>query len=160
MYFLQALWVTPCHRRSTQMCLSPQTGVTTGGVHWGVLTTTAYWTLVGSLWQWRLIMKDKSRLSSTKKGFFCVILHCSAERSPSNFATYSHHQVFHRWRPVLEVLQLHRAAILLCRTGIRAWHPECQCVGFQAWGRRPAHVGGSHHWFPEPHYKGVWVIMF
>lgn len=60
----QAPLGTPCHRRSTQMCLSPRTGVTAGGGRWGALTTTAYWTLVGSLWLWRISEKDKSRPSS------------------------------------------------------------------------------------------------
>lgn len=51
------------------MCLSPQTGVIAGGGHWGVLTTTAYWTLGVSLWLWRPSMKDKWRLSSTEQIF-------------------------------------------------------------------------------------------
>lgn len=69
---LQELWVTLCHRRSTQMYLSLLTGVITGGEHWGVLTTTAFWTPVGSLWLWRLNVKDKSRLSSAEQ-IFCII---------------------------------------------------------------------------------------
>lgn len=76
-----------------------------------------------------------------------------------NSATISCPQILHRRGPVLEVLQLHRAALLLCRPGIRARDQghECQRVGLPAWGRRPAHVGGCHHWFSEPHYKRVWV---
>lgn len=63
---LQVLWVTPCRRRSTQTCLSPQTGVITGGGHWGALTTTAYWTLGVWSWPWKPSVRDKSRPSSTE----------------------------------------------------------------------------------------------
>lgn len=71
----------------------------------------------------------------------------------------SHRQVLHRWRPVLEVLQLHQTALLLCRAGIRARDQghERQRLGLPAWGWWSAHVGGCNHWFPESHYKRVWV---
>lgn len=54
-----------CRRRSTRTCLFPRMVATAGRGHCGVLTITAYWTLVASLWLWRLSEKDKSRLSST-----------------------------------------------------------------------------------------------
>lgn len=61
---LKAPLGTRCHRRSTRTCLSPRMEATAGGGHCGVLTTTAYWTRVASLWLWRLSEKDKSRPSS------------------------------------------------------------------------------------------------
>lgn len=54
-----------CHRRSTRTCLFPRTVATAGRGHCGVLTITAYWTQVASLWLWRLSEKDKSKPSST-----------------------------------------------------------------------------------------------
>lgn len=171
----QVLWVTLCPHRSTQMCLSPQMGVITGGGHWGVLTTTAYWTLGVSLWLWRPSVKDKSRRSSTEYNETIVLFvngglnvlickvsfHLNCSELYINSAPISCHQVLHRRRPVLEVLQLHRTALLLCRPGIRAGDQghERQRVGLPARGWWPAHVGGCHHWFPEPHYKRVWVKM-
>lgn len=58
---------------------------------------------------------------------------------------------------MLEVLQLHGAAFLLRRPGVRAGHQghERQRVGLPPRGGRPAHVGGRHHRFPEPHYERV-----
>lgn len=70
-------------------------------------------------------------------------------------------QVLHGWGTVLEVLQLHRAALLLRRPGVRAGHQfhDCERVGLPAWGRQAAHVGDGHHRFPKAHYKRVWVKL-
>ena len=155
---LQVLWVTLCRRRSTRTCLSPQTGVITGEGRWGALTTTAYWTLGVWSWPWRPSVKDKSRPSSTE-WIFLYILCISSFLCTRLLHTPSCPQVLHRRGPVLEVVQLHRAALFLCGPGVRAGDQghECQRVGLPARRRRPAHVGGRHHRLPEPHYKRVWV---
>lgn len=93
---------------------------------------------------------------------FCITPQLSCGDICSNLWFISHLQVFHRWRPVLEILQLHWTAILLCRPGVWAWHQgtERQRVGLQARGGQPAHVGGCHHWLPESDYKRVWVLEY
>lgn len=155
---LQVLWVIPCRRRSTQTCLSPQTGVITGGGHWGVLTTIAYWTLGVWSWPWKHSVKDKSRPSSTE-WISLYILCIFSVLSTKLLHAPSCPQVLHRRGPVLEVVQLHWAALLLRGPGVRAGDQghERQRVGLPARRRRPAHVGGCHYRLPEPHYKRVWV---